>query len=1810
VFCHLAKGEMYPHQKLKQLGMSFFALKTLFGFSILIATMLGFSDSAYAESKASSLFLTVTPEAPLSLEMLPAPSGAFDETNSKTINVRTDNFSGYTLKISSQTSPTLVGIDEENNDTIDSIDAIISESVFRTNAGHNNKFGYKPSQYIDGGSAVTNNTNFLPIPSLTGDTIDVTSTSNTTDNSYTISFGVKIDYALTPGDYRYVYLITVTGNDNIFNITYDSNTDDTVTNMPSPNPQPISIGAGTAVEDSHGTLSDSIPTRAGHTFMGWCDVATTLNSTTGYQECSGTVYQPESEYEIDQTEDENITLYAIWANTLFPIVWNQQGACEFHGATNGNITGLECSRYWNDRYIDTEIPLYSTANIQKDYEIHMKIDHYVPGEQVNYYGTEDNSQQTFFSDRLSSTGGDGSGSGVIMRRNKNDISILSKTALDHGDVNIPYTQMTEISVYRIDSVIYYSLNGGPLVRLHWNGVPANTFDLPVWFGAYPENACTGDGTIECTEKRIPEATFSNMYVRLGDAGDELHRVTFNGNGGTASSSSMLIFDGNQILSTNLPTATRDDYVFMGWFDDPTDGSRIQTPFTPSSDITFYAHWKKSVAEANITNQTITIAQNTTETVNVTNASELEPYTFSSDDDSIATVDSATGEITGIAPGVATITMTGANSGATKTITVTVSAQTYIVSFDSQGGSSVADIQVSNGSTIDSLPTSLKTNYVLEGWYTGTEGTGTKLTTSTVFDSNTPIQYYANWEESEFVCKIATELHIETCGQANGKGCRFKDSNNNYLYAQNEEITYGTIPNSTTKSPGFAYTCDVNSNNIFDEDDERFYYIGTNNGNAVLIYYRDVDSVGRNYTPAFNEMPDSSTWANTNLVTQDGGKVARFLTKEEATAVCGAGNTGLQDRTCEYLLEKSNYANTDRQNGIWLEKVNDTSNGGRRYLTDNLVFGTRDPNNSVNATRPVIEVPFNLIEEYVPEAVTMHSVTFNSNGGSTGITSDQIAEGTAIGALLPTPTKENYKFFGWYADDGTFYNEVTPATVVDSDATYYAKWVEDTADFPVVWSEVNACTFSSGNVSGNYCAAENKSKSYIDTNIQLFIEANYDKDFEVGFTIVDYKPSNNTNQATFVNSKQEISANDYPGFVVRRMDSTNNIQITQKWKNDTIGASYVFNYENAKTVKVMRRKVNENGTDKYKIYYSVNDGAEVEFQDITNTTRFYFDTEVWFGSSVMSDGTSSQRPFKGTLTDMYIKLSANEEYEITFDGNGGEPSETSREITQGNALGSLPTATHPVSNYSFAGWYNEQGLLVDDGTTYIPTKSETLTAHWDYNSSDEIVSFDTSNSAMKGYYNIIDGWVASANITTFNKDATTINNSTWGDTNTLSENSFWAGLENNFVTNQCDMNTSYNGNSESKKPWTSGNVDCSKPSVYNTGLDTALKVYLYDNSKTDNKGDEVFYTKSSNGTIANMVPGVTYRWEKDGDSSIYGYVRATADHGTRMIDAGSVYNVRDLGGLPVSYTNGTNTVTGTIKYETLFRGGKLGTDSSNVTEISNLAPQGNTMKEYDVAGDLGTQVSLASKATEPIKHYVFDADPESSNNRSVLTKMMTDIVSGNTSIYFHCRVGADRTGTAAYLLEGLLGVPDEVRYEEYELTHLGGLTDRTRYYKEKTGGNPNPTKKFVYMMGYMQTAQDIYNWYTNNGNDTTAVALVDSFRAAMVIPTNSQQNSTNNTQSLNSPRSLSAANNTVSVVETDNAELDKKSDTLSATSDDNNGKSENTYSDPLGVSQASDSSSAANTASELSVLAGAVIAVASAAAVGGTAYSIAKRASGD
>lgn len=88
---------------------------------------------------------------------------------------------------------------------------------------------------------------------------------------------------------------------------------------------------------------------------------------------------------------------------------------------------------------------------------------------------------------------------------------------------------------------------------------------------------------------IDDKTYNKAYLVKGVT------VTFNPNGGTVSETSRTVISGNAI--GNLPSPSRVDYRFLGWYTDPIDGIKISADIIVDNDVTYYAHWTPIYSDA-------------------------------------------------------------------------------------------------------------------------------------------------------------------------------------------------------------------------------------------------------------------------------------------------------------------------------------------------------------------------------------------------------------------------------------------------------------------------------------------------------------------------------------------------------------------------------------------------------------------------------------------------------------------------------------------------------------------------------------------------------------------------------------------------------------------------------------------------------------------------------------------------------------------------------------------------------------------------------------------------------------------------------------------------------------------------------------------------------------------------------------------------------------------------------------------------------------------------------------------------------------
>lgn len=145
---------------------------------------------------------------------------------------------------------------------------------------------------------------------------------------------------------------------------------------------------------------------------------------------------------------------------------------------------------------------------------------------------------------------------------------------------------------------------------------------------------------------------------------------------------------------------------------------------------------------------------------------------------------------------------------------------------------------------------------------------------------------------------------------------------------------------------------------------------------------------------------------------------------------------------------------------------------------------------------------------------------------------------------------------------------------------------------------------------------------------------------------------------------------------------------------------------------------------------------------------------------------------------------------------------------------------------------------------------------------------------------------------------------------------------------------------------------------------------------------------------------------------------------------NTWNVRDNGGWACDG--------GTVKYGLLFRGGYPTSNDRTVL-----------VEELGIRHDLDLRGTAEAKLTSsPLGADIYFTCAKDYNWYSLSNKeawkinlgCVFDAVTHNEPVYYHCSAGADRTGTLACILEGLLGMSQSDIDKDYELTSFYSGTD--------------------------------------------------------------------------------------------------------------------------------------------------------------------------
>lgn len=230
-------------------------------------------------------------------------------------------------------------------------------------------------------------------------------------------------------------------------------------------------------------------------------------------------------------------------------------------------------------------------------------------------------------------------------------------------------------------------------------------------------------------------------------------------------------------------------------------------------------------------------------------------------------------------------------------------------------------------------------------------------------------------------------------------------------------------------------------------------------------------------------------------------------------------------------------------------------------------------------------------------------------------------------------------------------------------------------------------------------------------------------------------------------------------------------------------------------------------------------------------------------------------------------------------------------------------------------------------------------------------------------------------------------------------------------------------------------------------DGSMSYTIYFSENADFSNAMTIITNYSDIEGTTLIPGKTYYWKVIGTltaDALGGGKIKVKDAPVRWIDIDGVGNVRDMGGWKTASGK-------TVKYGMLYRGRRL----EDVSE-EGIA----TIKRLGLKTELDLRYADQKFQTPGTgMNYQFIETPGQYDsvlkNEPVIFKAsykkIFELLSNesNYPFYAHCNAGADRTGTFAFIVNGLLGVSYEDLTRDFELTSFSPTGKRWR--GKGTGG---------------------------------------------------------------------------------------------------------------------------------------------------------------
>ena len=681
-------------------------------------------------------------------------------------------------------------------------------------------------------------------------------------------------------------------------------------------------------------------------------------------------------------------------------------------------------------------------------------------------------------------------------------------------------------------------------------------------------------------------------------------VNFDSNGGTELESQTVI-SGESAVEPNSPT--KEGYIFEYWYlSDSAEKYDFNSEIT--ADITLYAKWK-----------------------------ELPPDTFvvTFDSDGGSHIESQTVESGGkvtkpTAPTKTGYTFVGWYLNSEKTTAydfgtvvksnITLYAKwnvnSYTVTFDTDGGTSIVSQTVTFGANVSEPAAPTKENYTFIGWYSDSEKIVVYDFTKSISGN---ITLYAKWSINSYTVTFDTDggsaiesQSIEYGSKATKPADPAKTGYKFVGWYLNSEKTTAYDFENSIKSDITLYakwealppdTFVV----TFDSDGGTYVESQTIESGSKVTKPNEPTKTGYNFVGWYVDSNKTMKYNFESAVTSNIKLYAKWNVNSYTVSFDTDGGSAISSQTVE--------------SGSKVTKPADPTKDGYKFAGWYLNSGKTTAYDFESAVTNDITL-YAKWEVLLPDTFI---VTFDSDGGS-HIESQTVESGSKV-TKPADPTKDGYKFAGWYvnSEKTTAYDFTKSVT---SDITLYAKWSINS--YTVTFDTDGGSTVASQTVIFEHCATEPSTPT------------------KIGYTF-----------AGWYSDSEKTSLFDFETKI------TSSITLHAKW---SVGSA---NY----TVKHLFQNVSASAYEENSSYSSEQkSGKTGEQTSASAKTVAGFTAQTVEQKTIFADGS--------TVVEIYYNRKT---IKYTFNSNDGAWASESEKILTG-LYGATVSIENPTrTGYKFAGW---------------------------------------------------------------------------------------------------------------------------------------------------------------------------------------------------------------------------------------------------------------------------------------------------------------------------------------------------------------------------------------------------------------------------------------------------------------------------------------------------------------------------------------------